>query len=73
MGESCMIKVKVAELMEKKGWNVSDLMRKANVAYTTANRLYKGGGDSISFDVLSSLCKLFDVEVEDILEYVPDE
>jgi putative transcriptional regulator len=67
-----MIKVKVADLMEVKGWNVSDLMRKANIAYTTANRLYRGGGDAISFDVLNSLCEIFEVQVEDILEYVPD-
>lgn len=33
-----MIKVKVPELMKKEGWNVSELMRKADVAYTTAQR-----------------------------------
>jgi len=67
-----MIKVKVPELMQKKDWNVSDLMRKANVAYKTAHRLSKGEGDSISFEVLNSLCKIFDVQVKDVLEYVPD-
>jgi len=67
-----MIKIKVPELMRKKDWNVSDLMRKANVAYTTAHRLSKGEGDSISFEVLNSLCKIFDVQVKDVLEYVPD-
>jgi putative transcriptional regulator len=67
-----MIKVKVAELMNAKGWTVSDLMRQAGVAYTTAHRFTKGDPDSISFDVLNSLCEVFDVEVKDILEYVPD-
>ena len=67
-----MIKVKVPELMDSKGWNVSDLMRKANIAYKTAHRLSKGMGDSISFDVLSSLCEIFDVDVKDVLEYIPD-
>ena len=67
-----MIKVKVPELMLKKDWNVSDLMGKANVAYKTAHRLSKGEGDSISFEVLNSLCKIFDVQVKDVLEYVPD-
>ncbi len=67
-----MIKVKVPELMSKKGWTVSDLMRKANVAYPTARRLSRGEGDSISFQVLSSLCEIFDAKVQDILEYVPD-
>lgn len=67
-----MIKIKVRELMNENGWNVSDLTRKANVAYTTAHRLATGSGDSISFEVLNSLCEIFDVEVEDILEYIPE-
>ena len=67
-----MIKVKVPELMNRKGLNATDLMRKANIAYGTALRLSKGEGDAITFDVLESLCKLFDVQVKDVLEYVPD-
>jgi putative transcriptional regulator len=67
-----VIKVKVPELMRKKGLNVTDLMRQANIAYPTAHRLSKGLGNAITFDVLESLCKLFEVQVKDILEYVPD-
>lgn len=53
--------------------NATDLMRKANIAYATAYRLTKGEGSAISFDVLTSLCKLFDVGVGDVLEFIPDE
>jgi len=67
-----VIKVKVPELMKRKGLNATDLMRKANIAYGTALRLSKGEGDAITFDVLESLCKLFEVQVKDVLEYVPD-
>ena len=67
-----MIKVKVPELMKRKGLNTTDLMRKANIAYGTALRLSKGEGDAITFEVLGSLCKLFEVQVKDVLEYVPD-
>ena len=67
-----MIKVKVPELMNKKGLNAADLMRKANIAYGTALRLSKGEGDAITFEVLESLCKLFDARVQDVLEYIPD-
>jgi len=58
--------------MKRKGLNATDLMRKANIAYGTALRLSKGEGDAITFDVLESLCKLFEVQVKDVLEYVPD-
>jgi putative transcriptional regulator len=67
-----MIKVNVLELMNAKGWNITDLMRKANIAYSTAHHLVKGSPNAISFEVLSSLCEVFEVDVKDILEYVPD-
>jgi DNA-binding Xre family transcriptional regulator len=68
-----VIKIKVPELLKKKGLNATDLMRKGNISYGTAHRLSKGEGDGITFEVLSALCKLFDVQVKDILEYVPDD
>ena len=67
-----MIKLKVPELMNKRGLSITDLMRQANIAYTTAHRISKGKADSISFEVLNSLCEAFDVQVKDILEYIPD-
>jgi DNA-binding Xre family transcriptional regulator len=67
-----MIKLKVPELMRKKGISITDLMRQANIAYTTAHRISKGKADSMSFQVLNSLCEVFDVQVKDILEYVSD-
>jgi putative transcriptional regulator len=67
-----VIKVKVPELLKQRGLNATDLMRKANIAYATAFRLSKGKGTAISFDVLDALCKFFDVQVKDILEYTPD-
>ena len=67
-----MIKIKISALLKKKGWNATDLMRKANIAYATALRLSKDDGDGITFEVLNSLCELFEVQVKDILEYIPD-
>jgi DNA-binding Xre family transcriptional regulator len=67
-----MVKIKVPELMNAKGWNASNLMRKAKVAYKTAHRLSKGKADSISFEILNSLCEIFAAKVQDALEYIPD-
>ena len=67
-----MIKVKVPELLKKSGLNATDMMREARIAYGTALRLSKGTATGITFDVLESLCKFFDVQVKDILEYIPD-
>jgi putative transcriptional regulator len=73
MGDAQMIKLKVPELMTEKGLSITDLMRQANIAYTTAHRISKGKADSISFEVLNSLCEVFNVQVKDILEYIPDQ
>jgi putative transcriptional regulator len=73
LGARLMIKVKVPQLMKEKGYNATDLMRKANIAYGTAYRLSKGEAEAMSFEVLESLCRLFDARVEDVLEYVPEE
>lgn len=67
-----MIKVKIPELMAQQKMNATELMRKGNIAYATALRLSKGSANAISFDVLESLCKLFDVGVDQVLEYVPE-
>ena len=68
-----MIKVKVPQLLEKHGMNATDLMRQAGISYTTAHKLSKGTeGKGMSFQLLDSLCKLFDVTVGEILEFTPD-
>ena len=67
-----MIKIKIPHLLEKNNMNATDLFRKGNIAYRTALRLSKGEGSRISFEVLQNLCELFEVGVDEILEYVPD-
>jgi DNA-binding Xre family transcriptional regulator len=59
----------ITELLKVRGLNAMQLMRKANIAYATAYRLSKVQGTAISFDVLDALCKIFEVPVEEILEY----
>lgn len=68
-----MIKIKVPQLLQKNNMTATDLMRKGEIAYATALRLSKGKGGGMTLEVLNSLCKLFDVGVEEILEYIPDE
>lgn len=65
-----MIKIKVPDLLKTHRMNATDLMRKANIAYATALRLSKGQATAISFEVLDSLCRLFDVGIDEVLEYV---
>ena len=68
-----MIKNKVPELLKRHKMNATDLMRQANISYVTAHKLSKGKGKGMSFQLLNSLCELFDVTVGEILEFTPDE
>ena len=68
-----MIKNKVPELLKRHEMNATDLMRQANISYVTAHKLSKGKGKGMSFQLLNSLCELFDVTVGEILEFTPDE
>ena len=67
-----MIKIKIPQLLEKNNMNATDLFRKGNIAYRTALRLSRGEGSRISFEVLQNLCELFEVGIDEILEYIPD-
>jgi DNA-binding Xre family transcriptional regulator len=68
-----VIKNKVPELLKRHEMNATDLMRQANISYVTAHKLSKGKGKGMSFQLLNSLCELFDVTVGEILEFTPDE
>lgn len=68
-----MIKLKVPELLKQNKMNATDLMREAKIAYATAYRLSKGQATAISFDVLETLCRLFNVPVQEIIEYIPED
>ena len=68
-----MIKNQVPELLKRHKMNATDLMRQANISYVTAQKLSKGKGKGMSFQLLNSLCELFDVTVGEILEFTPDE
>jgi len=67
------IRVRVPELLKERQQTASDLMYGAHLAPATAYRLAKGEAESISFNVLASLCTFFNVDVSRVLEYVPDE
>jgi DNA-binding Xre family transcriptional regulator len=67
-----VIKIKIPQLLEKNNMNATDLFRKGNIAYRTALRLSRGEGSRISFEVLQNLCELFEVGIDEILEYIPD-
>lgn len=64
--------IRVPELLEERGWNPMDLVRRANLATGTAYRLANGEADAITMEVLGRLCVAFGVDVGEIIARNPD-
>ena len=68
-----MIVVKLPELIARERTKVSEVANATGLSRTTLYKICNDQSTRIDFDTLDKLCKLFDVQVNDILEYVPDE
>lgn len=56
--------------------NQAEIARLSGLSRQTINYLWDGkfkGKESIHFETLNKLCRTFDIQVNDIIEYVPDE
>ena len=67
-----MIRCHLARLMGENKMKVIDVARETGLHRNTVTLLYKETAQRIELDALEKLCKLFDCEVSDILEYVDE-
>lgn len=67
------IKIKLDDIMKKKGISTYDLNSKSNIRYQTLQVLQDNSASRIDFEVLAKLCYSLDCKVEDIIEYVPNQ
>lgn len=57
--------------MERLGASTYTLQVKGGISSSTVRRLK--AGESVSTNTLDALCKILNCEIDDIIEYVPDE
>ena len=67
------IKVKLDEILNKRGISTYELNTKTNVRFQTIQTLRENTSSRIDFEVLAKICFALDLKVEDIIEYVPNE
>ena len=67
------IRLKVREIAEQKGLNISTLSRKSDVGLSTVRRLWHDPSRHVDFYVLERLAKALEVPVTALIEDVPDE
>jgi DNA-binding Xre family transcriptional regulator len=68
-----MLRLRVKEVAEAKGYNMSSLSRKADISFNTVRRIFHQPYRSTSTYVLQRIAEALRVDVSDLLEMVPDE
>ncbi len=66
------IRVRLRELLEKRGMAQTELQARSGLGYSTINALYHGKTERVEFATLEALCQVLQCEVGKLLEYVPE-
>lgn len=66
------IRVRLRELLEKRGMAQTELQARSGLGYSTINALYHGKTERIEFATLDKLCEILKCEVGEILNYQLD-
>lgn len=67
------IKIKLDELIEKKGISKNKLSHRAEMQRTQINNYCHSSITRLDIDVLARICTVFDCGIGDLLEFVPPE
>ena len=68
-----MIRCHLARMMGERKMKIVDVVRETGLNRNTVTLLYKETAHRIEIDALDKLCKLFECEVGDLLEFQEDE
>lgn len=68
-----MIRCHLARLMGEHKMKIVDVARETGLNRNTVTLLYKETAQRIDLEALEKLCLLFECEVGELLEYVPQE
>ena len=68
-----MIKNHLSKLMGEKRYTITEVSKVTGMSNTTISNLYNEKVKRLDFDTLEKLCKLFNCNVQDLIEYIPDE
>ncbi|MCE0557307.1 helix-turn-helix transcriptional regulator [Motilimonas sp. E26] len=67
-----MIRCHLARLMGERKMRISDVMRESGLSRTTITLLYKETALKVDLEALDKLCELFDCELNQLLERIPN-
>jgi DNA-binding Xre family transcriptional regulator len=65
-----MIKLRVREVAESKGYNMSSLSRATDISFTTIKRLWTKPYSGANINTLSKIANILNVSISDLTEEV---
>lgn len=68
-----MLRLKVREIAEAKGYNQSTLARDSQVGFSTIKRLWRDPYRETATSTLEKIAKALHVSIHDLIEELPDE
>ena len=68
-----MIKIKLSDLLGKHKMTQKALAEMANIRPATVSKMYYEEIKRIDVQQLNNICKAFNCEISELLEYIPDE
>ena len=71
MNEYGKIKIKLNEMIQKRGISKNKLSQRAEMQRTQINRYCKNEITRLDTDVLARLCTVLDCKIEELLEFIP--
>lgn len=67
------VRLKVPEILEKRGMTASDLARATGLTFNTASALSRGFYDRIGLDTIAKLCDGLQIEPGELFDYKPED
>ncbi|HAH55186.1 MAG TPA: transcriptional regulator [Flavobacterium sp.] len=68
-----LVRVKVKELAEEKGWTLKEVSDRSGVIYSTVRSYARRSGMAmVDFTALHKLARTFDVMIEDLVEIIEE-
>ena len=68
-----MIKIKLSDLLGKNKMTQKALAQMAGIRPATVSKMYYEEVKRIDVTQLNNICKTFNCEISDLLEYIPDD
>lgn len=68
-----MLRLRVKEVAESKGYNMSTLSRAADVPFITVRRIWKNPFYEVKRATLDKIARTLNVPASELLEDIPDE